>query len=273
MMSHPGREALAEAIADDLAQWDRRAYRTPLDKYGYRMSEDEARYVVAALRNDLSRPGSIQLQARKVGAEKWIDIFPAQVRQFSGSLYEMQAIEAGETIQESDVAATTTEGHARLSASVVNEPSKATSDLNERRTAREPNFYSDKSDIEVARHINLSLLMCLGISEVNAGFDMVTTINGKGIEAIARIIGKVRAALPPEPAGLPGRDALEFARNAMNMMLDAIPGFNNVGNDMIETRLNGQHWYEEVIPIHVEALAKIEAALGQSPVHIEGAGT
>jgi len=53
-------------------------------------------------------------------------------------------------------------------------------------------FYRDKSDLDVARHINLALLMCDGISDEDAGFDTVTTINDAGLAAIARIIGKVR---------------------------------------------------------------------------------
>ena len=48
-------------------------------------------------------------------------------------------------------------------------------------------FYADKSDMEVARHINLSLLMCQGISEQNAGFDTVTSLNDAGLEAVPRI--------------------------------------------------------------------------------------
>jgi hypothetical protein len=54
--------------------------------------------------------------------------------------------------------------------------------------------YSKKSDLELARHINLALLICGGISEVNAGFDTVVTLNDAGIAKIAQIIGKIRAA-------------------------------------------------------------------------------
>lgn len=54
--------------------------------------------------------------------------------------------------------------------------------------------YKTKSDLDIARHINLAMLLCSGISEENAGFDMVTTINDKGLTKIAEIIGKVRSA-------------------------------------------------------------------------------
>jgi hypothetical protein len=53
-------------------------------------------------------------------------------------------------------------------------------------------FYAGKSDIEVARHINLALLLCSGISEQNAGFDTIVSLNDDGLAAIARIVGKVR---------------------------------------------------------------------------------
>lgn len=55
-------------------------------------------------------------------------------------------------------------------------------------------FYADKSNLDVARHINLAMLLCGGISEEDAGFDTVITINDTGLAKIAEIIGKVRAA-------------------------------------------------------------------------------
>lgn len=54
--------------------------------------------------------------------------------------------------------------------------------------------YAEKSDMDIARHINLALLLNGGISEQDAGFDTVIGLNDNGLEAIARIIGKVRAA-------------------------------------------------------------------------------
>lgn len=57
-----------------------------------------------------------------------------------------------------------------------------------------PNYYAEKSDLEIARHINLALLLSDGISEQNAGFDTIVSLNDKGIAAIERIIGKVREA-------------------------------------------------------------------------------
>lgn len=54
--------------------------------------------------------------------------------------------------------------------------------------------YSTRTDLELARHINLALLMCGGIGEVNAGFDTVVTLNDVGLAKVAAIIGKIRAA-------------------------------------------------------------------------------
>lgn len=54
--------------------------------------------------------------------------------------------------------------------------------------------YAEKSDIDIARHINLALLLHDGISEQNAGFDMVVGLNDAGLTQIARIVGEVRAA-------------------------------------------------------------------------------
>lgn len=56
------------------------------------------------------------------------------------------------------------------------------------------NDYAEQSDLDVARHINLALLMCNGISEQDAGFDKIIGLNDDGLAAIARIIGKVRQA-------------------------------------------------------------------------------
>lgn len=55
-------------------------------------------------------------------------------------------------------------------------------------------FYTQKSDMDVAKMINLALLLCNGISEEDAGFDIVTTINQDGLDKIAMIVGKVRLA-------------------------------------------------------------------------------
>lgn len=55
-------------------------------------------------------------------------------------------------------------------------------------------FYADKSDMDVARHINLGLLMYQGISEQDAGFDLVMTLNDAGLEVVANAVGKIRAA-------------------------------------------------------------------------------
>jgi hypothetical protein len=54
--------------------------------------------------------------------------------------------------------------------------------------------YNDKSDLDIARLINLALLLHDGISEQDAGFDTVVALNDKGLEQVARIIGEVRAA-------------------------------------------------------------------------------
>jgi len=54
--------------------------------------------------------------------------------------------------------------------------------------------YADKSDVDIAKLINLSLLMNKGISEQDAGFDTVTSLNDAGLKAVARIVGKIRAA-------------------------------------------------------------------------------
>lgn len=54
--------------------------------------------------------------------------------------------------------------------------------------------YGEKTDLDVARHINLALLLCGGISEQDAGFDSIVGLNDAGIDAVARIISKVRAA-------------------------------------------------------------------------------
>ena len=69
------------------------------------------------------------------------------------------------------------------------QPPQPTGDVGE---LVEPDFYADKSDLDVARHINLSLLMCNGISEQDAGFDMVVSLNDAGLEKIAGIVGRVR---------------------------------------------------------------------------------
>lgn len=58
--------------------------------------------------------------------------------------------------------------------------------------------YAEKSDLDIARHINLALLLCNGISEQDAGFDMIVGINDKGLEQVARIIGEVRKACAKE---------------------------------------------------------------------------
>lgn len=54
--------------------------------------------------------------------------------------------------------------------------------------------YAEKSDMDIARHINLALLLSGGISEQDAGFDTVIGLNDDGLAAIARIIGEVRRA-------------------------------------------------------------------------------
>lgn len=54
--------------------------------------------------------------------------------------------------------------------------------------------YRDKSDLDIARHINLAILLCSGISEQNAGFDRIVALNEVGLQKIAEIVGKVRAA-------------------------------------------------------------------------------
>jgi hypothetical protein len=59
-------------------------------------------------------------------------------------------------------------------------------------------FYETASDDELARHVNLALLMCDGISEQDAGFDKITGINDAGLAAVARIIGRVRMTSPSE---------------------------------------------------------------------------
>lgn len=67
-------------------------------------------------------------------------------------------------------------------------------------------FWAEKSDLEIARLINLGLLMVQGISEEDAGFDLVTTINDAGLAKVAEIIGKVRAAAPQSPSVSPVGD-------------------------------------------------------------------
>lgn len=54
--------------------------------------------------------------------------------------------------------------------------------------------WSEKTDLEVAQHINLGLLLHDGISWQDAGFDQIIGINDAGLAVIARIIGKVREA-------------------------------------------------------------------------------
>lgn len=54
--------------------------------------------------------------------------------------------------------------------------------------------YAGKSDLDMAKHINLALLLHSGISEQDAGFDTVVALNDDGIAQVARIIGRVRAA-------------------------------------------------------------------------------
>jgi hypothetical protein len=54
--------------------------------------------------------------------------------------------------------------------------------------------YSDKSDFDIARLINLALLLHDGISEQDAGFDAVVSLNDRGLAQVARIVGEVRAA-------------------------------------------------------------------------------
>lgn len=55
-------------------------------------------------------------------------------------------------------------------------------------------FWTGKSDLEIARLINLGLLMVQGISDHDAGFDMITGMNDAGIAKVADIVSKVRAA-------------------------------------------------------------------------------
>jgi hypothetical protein len=54
--------------------------------------------------------------------------------------------------------------------------------------------YAAKSDLDIARHINLALLLHGGISEQDAGFDTVVGLNDAGLSQIARIVGEVRRA-------------------------------------------------------------------------------
>lgn len=54
-------------------------------------------------------------------------------------------------------------------------------------------FWSEKSDLEVARLINLGLLLCDGISEQNAGFDTIIGLNDAGLAKVAAIIREIRA--------------------------------------------------------------------------------
>jgi hypothetical protein len=54
--------------------------------------------------------------------------------------------------------------------------------------------YATKSDLDLARHINLALLMCDGISEQDAGFDTIIGLNDAGLSAVARIVRNIRAA-------------------------------------------------------------------------------
>jgi hypothetical protein len=74
--------------------------------------------------------------------------------------------------------------------------------------------YADMTDLEIARHINLGLLLCNGISEQNAGFDTVVGLNDEGLATIARIIGKVRSAVAQSAPALgfsQWQDKLAFA--------------------------------------------------------------
>jgi hypothetical protein len=54
--------------------------------------------------------------------------------------------------------------------------------------------YAEKSDMDIAKHINLALLLHDGISDQDAGFDIVVGLNDAGLAQVARIIGNVRAA-------------------------------------------------------------------------------
>lgn len=72
-----------------------------------------------------------------------------------------------------------------------------------------------KTDLEVARFINLSLLMHRGISEQDAGFDKVVCLNDAGLSKVASII----AALRPVPTA-DIRAALECARQAIEYSID-----------------------------------------------------
>jgi hypothetical protein len=54
--------------------------------------------------------------------------------------------------------------------------------------------YSEKSDLDIAKHVNLALLLCGGISEQDAGFDTIIGLNDAGLAQVARIIGEVRSA-------------------------------------------------------------------------------
>lgn len=54
--------------------------------------------------------------------------------------------------------------------------------------------YNSKSDLEIARLINLTIFLHQGISETDAGFDIVTSLNEVGLAQVARIVGEARAA-------------------------------------------------------------------------------
>lgn len=54
--------------------------------------------------------------------------------------------------------------------------------------------YAGKSDMDIAKHINLALLLHGGITEQDAGFDTIIGLNDAGLEQVARIIGEVRRA-------------------------------------------------------------------------------
>lgn len=84
--------------------------------------------------------------------------------------------------------------------------------------SNEADFYSAKSEIELARHINLALLMCNGISDQNAGFDMITSLNDTGVAKIELIIQKIRAAA--------ARDMRERAMSAVqDLRVRTAPNF------------------------------------------------
>jgi orotate phosphoribosyltransferase-like protein len=56
-------------------------------------------------------------------------------------------------------------------------------------------FWAEKSDLEVARLINLGLLLCDGISEQDAGFDTIVGLNDAGLAKVAAIIREIREGM------------------------------------------------------------------------------